>query len=399
MYKKTVLLVVFLLLLSTLACSITPRFPTISIFGSSQVKATNTPDIPGVNLPTPQNLSGNPGSITLLDLQEKEQLIIDLYERVVPGVVAIQTLTAEGGSLGSGFVYDYDGHIITNFHVVENATDLEVDFSSGFKTRGKVIATDLDSDLAVIKVEAPQEELAPLPLGNSDDMKVGQTVVAIGNPFGLSSTITMGIVSAKSRTLSSFRPSSGGTYFSAGDIIQTDAAINPGNSGGPLINLNGEIVGVNRAIRTDSTNSTGEPVNSGIGFAISSNIISRVVPYLISQGYYDYPYVGISSQDDLTLIEREALGIEQNTGAYIFSVSTGSPAEDAGLRGGSETTDLPNYFAGGDLIVAVDGRPVHVFGDFLSYLMANKSPGEKITLNIIRDGVMKEVVLTLGKRP
>lgn len=399
MHKKTVLLVVFLFLLSTLACSVTPRIPGFNIFGGSQVNVTSTPNLPALTTAAPQNLSANSESVTLLDLQEKESLIIDLYERVVPGVVAIQTLTAEGGSLGSGFVYDTDGHIITNFHVVENATDLEVDFSSGYKTRGKVIATDLDSDLAVIKVEAPQEELSPLPLGNSDDMKVGQTVVAIGNPFGLSSTITMGIVSAKSRTLSSFRPSSGGSYFSAGDIIQTDAAINPGNSGGPLINLNGEIVGVNRAIRTDSSTSTGEPVNSGIGFAISSNIISRVVPFLISQGFYDYPYVGISSQDDLTLIEREALGIEQNTGAYIFSVSSGSPAEDAGLRGGTEATDLPNYFAGGDLIVAVDGRPVHVFGDFLSYLMANKSPGDDITLQIIRAGDMKEVGLTLGKRP
>jgi 2-alkenal reductase len=209
----------------------------------------------------------------------------------------------------------------------------------------------------------------------------------------------MGIVSAKGRTLSSLRESSNGGFFSAGDIIQTDAAINPGNSGGPLLNLNGEIVGVNRAIRTDSTTELGDPANSGIGFAISSNIVKRVVPFLISKGFYDYPYIGVTSQEDLTLIQREALDIQENTGAYVISVSAGSPAEKAGLRGGTTPSTITGLFSGGDLIIGVDGRPVRVFGDFLSYLMANKSPGDEITINIIRDGKKMEVVLTLEKRP
>jgi len=400
MKRKASILLVGLIILTSLACSITPRIGLLDQEKAAKTRATDTitpQPVQSTNANQVENLSQS--SSEYLDLLEKEQLIIDLYARVIPGVVSIQTLTVDGGGLGSGFVFDREGHIITNYHVVEDATELEVDFSSGYKVRGTVIATDLDSDLAVIKVDAPTEELFPLPLANSDSLKIGQTVMAIGNPFGLSGTITMGIVSAKGRTLSSFRESSNGGFFSAGDIIQTDAAINPGNSGGPLLNLNGEIVGVNRAIRTDSTTQTGDPTNSGIGFAISSNIINRVVPFLISKGFYDYPYIGITSQEDLTLIEREALNIQENTGAYIIAVSVGSPAEKAGLRGGSEPSSITGLFSGGDLITEVDGRPVRVFGDFLSYLMANKSPGDEIKIKIIRDGKEMEVMLTLEKRP
>ncbi len=400
MNKKVPILLVGIIVFTSLACSITPRLFLPDQDETSEIQATESATSQPVQSTSANEIDNlNQNSSEFLDLLQKEQLIIDLYERVVPGVVSIQTLTAEGGGLGSGFVFDKEGHIITNYHVVENATELEVDFSSGYKVRGNVIATDLDSDLAVIKVNAPSEELFPLPLADSDSLKIGQTVMAIGNPFGLSGTITMGIVSAKGRTLSSFRESSNGGFFSAGDIIQTDAAINPGNSGGPLLNLNGEIVGVNRAIRTDSTTETGDPANSGIGFAISSNIIKRVVPFLISKGFYDYPYIGVTSQEDLTLIQREALNIQENTGAYIIAVSAESPAEKAGLRGGTTPSSITGLFSGGDLIIEVDGRPVRVFGDFLSYLMANKSPGDEITIKIIRDGNEMEVVLTLEKRP
>jgi 2-alkenal reductase len=288
---------------------------------------------------------------------------------------------------------------VTNYHVVEGASGLEVFFASGLKVRAKVIGQDLDSDLAVIKVDVPTDALVPLPLGDSDQVRVGQTAIAIGNPFGLAGTMTVGIVSAKGRTLESLRQAEGGTFFSAGDVIQTDASINPGNSGGPLLNLAGEVIGVNRAIRTTGTTITGEPVNSGIGFAVSSNIVRRVVPVLIAQGKYDYPYLGISSREMLTLEQIEALGLPRQTGAYIVSVTPGSPADRAGLRGGSQPTRFAGLPAGGDLIIAIDGQPVQAFSDMLSYLMKHKSPGDTVVLTIIRDNQEKEVSVTLGKRP
>jgi 2-alkenal reductase len=332
----------------------------------------------------------------LIDLQGS---LVALYSRVNPGVVAIRVLTEQGGGLGSGFVIDKEGHIVTNFHVIEGVTDLEVDFPSGFKARGEVIGKDTDSDLAVIKVDAPAEELYPLPLGDSSKLKVGETVVAIGNPFGLSGTMTTGIISALGRTLSSLHNAPGGTPFTAGDIIQTDAAVNPGNSGGPLINLAGEVIGVNRAIRTESFSTAQEPVNSGVSFAIAVNIVKRVVPALIANGKYDYPYLGISSLDEITLLQQEALGLSQSTGAYITTVTPGTPADDAGLRGGTEPTEIQGLAAGGDLIIAVDGQQIQVFNDMLAYLINNKAPGEKVMLTVLREGKELEVELTLGKRP
>jgi 2-alkenal reductase len=301
---------------------------------------------------------------------------------------------------GSGFVIDEEGHILTNFHVVEGATEVEVDFPNGQKVMGEVLATDPDSDVAVVKVSVSPDILFPLRLGNSDDLKVGQMVVAIGNPFRLSNTMTLGIVSAKGRVLDSIRTTSDQGTYSAGDLIQTDASINPGNSGGPLLNLNGEVVGINRAIQTTGTTVQGEAVNTGIGFAVSINIVKRVVPYLIQQGSYDYPYMGItSSREDLTLAEWQALGFSQTSGSYVMSVTPGGPAALAGLKGGTNTTSIQGLYSGGDLIIAVDGHPVQVYGDVISYIFLNKSPGDKIVLTVIRKGTQQEVTLTLGKRP
>ena len=238
------------------------------------------------------------------ELLAYERNTISVFEKASPSVVFITSKRLQRDffsmdvfeipqGTGSGFIWDKKGHIVTNFHVIQKANNISVTLSNGKRYNAKVIGVAPNKDLAVIKVDVPEEYLVPLTLGNSEDLKIGQTVVAIGNPFNLSSTMTLGIVSAKSRTLESFRESSTGGYFSAGDLIQTDAAINPGNSGGPLLNLNGEVIGINRAIRTEVTNELGEPTNSGIGFAISSNIVSRVVPFLIEDGYYDYPYVGI----------------------------------------------------------------------------------------------------------
>ena len=385
------ILLIGILVLSAVACRLSPFSPFQSTV--NEPAAAPTPSI-AIQLPAIQNSSG-----ASVDVISQESALTALYERVNPGVVAIQVISDTGGSQGSGFVFDTQGHIVTNYHVVEGATDLEVDFPSGLKVRGKVVGTDLDSDLAVVKVDAPADQLFPLPLGSGESLKVGQTVIAIGNPFGLSSTMTVGIISAKGRTMEGLREAPQGGFFSAGDVIQTDAAINPGNSGGPLLNLNGEVVGVNRAILTNSTTTTGQPANSGVGFAVNVDIVSRVVPFLIKDGKYDYPYLGMSSREELSLMESEALGLTQTSGAYILEVRPGSPAEKAGLQAGSTPTDIAGLNKGGDLIVAVDGRPVRVFGDLLSYLMTRKGPGDSIVLTILRDGQQKEVTVELGKRP
>jgi 2-alkenal reductase len=328
-----------------------------------------------------------------------EDTLVEIYESTSPGVVAIRVLTDSGRGLGSGFVIDKEGHIITNFHVIEGFTDMEVDFPSGFKTRGTVIGSDTDSDLAVIKVEAPSDELYPLPFGDSSEIQVGQTVVAIGNPFGLSGTMTLGIISAFGRTLQSLHETPDGKFFTAGDIIQTDAAINPGNSGGPLLNLDGEVVGVNRAIRTFNFTAGEEPLNSGVGFAIAINIVKRVAPSLISESEYNYPYLGITSLDDISLVQQEVLDLPQPNGAYVIAVTPGSPADKAGLIGGDVPTDENGLYAGGDLVTAIDGIIVYQFGDLLSYLLNNKSPGDTITLTVLRDGQEMQLDLILGSRP
>ena len=323
--------------------------------------------------------------------------LTELYERALPGVVSIRVFSETGSGVGSGFLFDELGHIITNFHVVEGATEVEVDFSTGYKTYGTVIGTDLDSDLAVVKVDIPAEELHPLPIGDSDLLRVGQTVIAIGNPFGLSGSMTTGIVSALGRTLDSMNNAPGGGFFTAGDIIQTDAAINPGNSGGPLFNANGEVIGINRAIRTTNFSDDGDPVNSGIGFAISINIARRVVPSLIEKGVYDYPYMGISSISDLNLHSIEVLELPQQTGAYVTAVTAGSPADKAGVQGSRDNGEgIP---LGGDLIIGIDGQEIIQFDDLLKYLINNKSPGDSVNLTILRGNEEITVELVLEKRP
>ncbi len=388
-------LVIFsLILISSISCQI------VTGLTQDTLEPTNPPPTPLVeqSVPPTPTTSKPPPPPQLAALEDQ---LVKLYGDVNPGVVTIRVLTEESdGGLGSGFVFDKEGHIVTNYHVVEGIDDLEVDFPSGFKTRGEVVGVDLDSDLAVIKVDVPDSELYPLTMGDSSQIQVGQAVVAIGNPFGLSSTLTLGIISAKGRTLESLReaPGPGGRFFSAGDLIQTDAAINPGNSGGPLLNLNGEVIGVNRAIRTRNFTLAEDPVNSGIGFAIAVNIVKRVVPELIRTGEYDYPYIGISSLPEITLLQQEALGLPQSTGAYVTTVTPGSPADEAGLIGGTEPTDIP-VNAGGDLIIAIDGQKVLRFDDLLSYLINTKGPGDTVTLTVLRDGQEIQLDLTLGRRP
>jgi len=374
-----VFFVIFVLMITVLACQIS-GLPSLPAQPTPVLRIDATPPV----LPTPA------------DPSEVGSTLEALYQQVLPGVVSIQT----GSSLGSGFVFDNEGHVVTNQHVVEGASQVEISFASGFKAHGTVIGSDVDADVAVINVDAPADQIHPLAIGDSNTLNVGEQVVAIGNPFGLSGTMTLGIVSGLGRTQFAHADPDGGGFFSTADIIQTDAAINPGNSGGPLFNLQGEVVGINQSIRTETFNgTTGNAVNSGVGFSISINLVKRIVPYLIRDGRYDYPYLGISSDPDLSLAEIEALGLNMYTGAYVTSVTPGGPADQAGIRGGSQPTNLEGLQAGGDIITAIDGLPVATFDDLLSYLTTNKAPGDSVVLRILREGQTMDVTVTLGARP
>lgn len=382
MKTKHIFLAVMILTLALLAC----QTPALLTQGGGQDQAP-------LNSSTVPTLA--PVDVETANPIAQQEVLVQLYQTVSPGTVAIITDVGQG----SGFVFDNKGHVVTNYHVIEGAQSVEVRFTSGYRVYGTVIGTDLDSDLAVIEVDAPAEELHSLPLGDSSALNVGQTVVAIGNPFGLESTMTVGIISALGRTLDSEHASPGGSFFSAGDIIQTDAAINPGNSGGPLFNINGEVIGINRAIRTTNFTDAGEPVNSGIGFAISINIVKRVVPVLIEKGEYDYPYLGVSSISTLSLDAINELGLTQYTGAYVTTVVPGGPADKAGIKAGTEPTNFPNLLAGGDLIIAIDGLGVRTFDEMLAYLITNKGPGDTVVLTVLRGDEKVDVTIELDKRP
>jgi 2-alkenal reductase len=379
--RKPVLMAVLGLMLASLACSsVLPKRSTATATPAATTASGTalapTPFIPNVPI------SG-----------AEEAQLIALYERANPSVVSILVSDGMGGgSQGSGFVYDTEGHIITNYHVVEGAQEIEVDFASGVKVVGKVVGTDGDSDLAVVKVDVPAEQLAPLPLGDSDAVRVGQRVIAIGNPFGEAGTMTLGIISGLGRSVSGVREAPGGGSFTTPDIIQTDAAINPSNSGGPLINFTGQVIGINKAIATE----TG--VNSGVGYAISSNTVRQIVPYLIREGKFVYPYLGIRAISELSLTMQQELTLPQNTGAYVTDVVKDGPSEGQ-LRADTAGTNSETLKGDGDLIVAIDGRDVVVFSDLLSYLINFKRPGDLVTITVLRGGDKVDVTVTLGERP
>ena len=390
--KKTKILSVFLVLsLAALSCGTLTDLPQVTVvMQKTEVEeqtATSTPEDKTPITPQPTlSSSADPISGISGDLVNQQDAFIELYEKVSPGVVAIIVLTETGGGSGSGFVIDKEGHIVTNYHVVDGAQEIQVAFTEGIKTRAEVIGLDADSDLAIIEVDIPGEFLHPLPLGDSDQVEVGQLVIAIGNPFGLNGTMTTGIISSEGRTLESINESPSGQPFTAGAILQTDAAINPGNSGGPLLNLNGEVIGVNRAMRTYNTNANFEPVSSGIGFAISINIVKRVAPSLIAEGRYDYPYIGISSYSDIPLEEAERLGLEKTVGALLTTIVPGGPADKAGLR-----VD--------DVILQINDYVIQQYGDMVAYLFTHTSPGDIVQLIVLRNGEEIEVELELGARP
>ncbi len=394
---KRILPVTAVLAFAMFACSIGGSAPAAVATTSSGQPSAPSGAQPPLIVQAPVNPAADQDAFTAL------------YKQVSPGVVIIQVSTSQGAALGSGFVFDSNGNIVTNYHVVQGAANdkVEVDFMDGYKAYGTIVGTDLDSDLAVVKAEAPASEFHPLPLGDSDALQVGQTVIAIGNPFEFFGSMSVGVISALHRTLESEHVAPGGNQtFTAGDLLQTDTAINPGNSGGPLFNINGQVIGVNRAIETTNSTAAGQPTNSGVGFAVSSNIIKRVVPVIIQTGRYDYPYLGISSLSlgnpsggGMTLDEINALGLKQFTGTYVTDVAKGGPADLAGIRAGTTPTSFPNLFAGGDLIVAIDGHPVIQYDDMIAYLITQKSAGDKVVLSVVRDGQKLDLTVTLAKRP
>lgn len=335
-----------------------------------------TPSIVPVNENVPGVVQG--------DLQET---LVQVYEQTNPSVVFIIVSPA---SSGSGFVFGEDGYIVTNNHVVTGGESIEVVFPSGERLPAEVVGTDVDSDLAVLKVDALPEGVSPLPLAGADgeSLQVGQLVVAIGNPFGEAGSMSLGIVSGLGRSLPSQRSLGIGSTYSLPGVIQTDAPINPGNSGGPLLNLNGEVVGINSAIASF----TG--TNSGVGFAIPVQAIEQIVPVLIESGSYEYPYVGASFDDEVSLADQELYGLTQTQGTYVVDVVPDGPAAAAGLQGADLETGR-----GGDLIIAIDDQPVINFGDLNSYLTFHTRAGQSVELTVLRGEEEVALSLTLGSRP
>ena len=353
-------------------------------------------------------LAAQPGPNSLFDDQDA---LANLYDAVAPSVVNIQVRKASSGTSifpftdpemelpfqfgqGSGFIYDNDGHIVTNNHVVEDADEVTVVFHNGFWADAEVVATDPQADLAVIKVTPPEGfDWQPLTMADGDNLRVGHMVIAIGNPFGLAGTMTRGIVSAEGRGLPV--GDLGQSTYTLPDVIQTDTAINPGNSGGPLLNLNGEVVGVNFAIESSAG------VNSGVGFAIPVQIVERVVPELINDGEFEYAYLGLSGSTISPSVAKQLELPGNRLGVYVAGIVDGGPSADAGLQGATRTieTETGEFQVGGDIIIAIDDSPVVRFEDLVSYLVTKAAPGQDVELTILRDGKEMTVSVTLGKRP
>jgi S1-C subfamily serine protease len=336
-----------------------------------------------------------------------ERAVIGIYQTTLPSVVDVEVarrVTLGIGDQfgqqpedlfrrgeGSGFVWDKEGHIVTNYHVVQDTEVVKVSFANGVSAEAEVIGADADADLAVLKVDLPASELQPLILGDSDELQVGQLTFAIGNPFGQDFTMTTGIVSAVERTIRS-----GNSSFSIPEVIQTDASINPGNSGGPLLNRFGEVIGINTMIISESGS------NAGVGFAVPINIAKQIVPTLIAGEDFEYAWLGIIGTS-LTKDVTEAMNLTDDTqGALIISVAQNSPAAQAGLRGSQDVLTIAGQEVpyGGDIITAIQEEPIADMDDLITYLVEKTRPGDQVSLSLIRSGGEAEnVTVTLGTRP
>jgi len=332
---------------------------------------------------------GQSASAALYDAQT----VSAIYKSASPAVVEIEVTEKTTGyfgqsyseGLGSGFLIDSSGYIITNNHVVESASDVSVLFTDGNNVTATVVGTDSSHDLALIKVDASAVSgITPLKLGDSDEVEIGETVIAIGNPYGLQNTVTVGVISGLDRTLSSSDISTGSNLD---NMIQTDASLNPGNSGGPLLNSSGEVIGVNTAIESSSSN---------IGFAVPSNTVSQVLSSLKAGETIVRPWLGISGTA-LNTSKAESLNLSVNQGVYVVSVISGSPAENAGIVAGG-TDSNGTLTSGGDVITAIDGEKVTRVEELSSYI-STKEVGDKVTLTVLRDGEYISVSATLAEWP
>jgi serine protease Do len=403
--KKSYLWLTLLLLVSVpvLAACSTPQFTTVAAAQSATAIPAATPVAAQAPVST--------GAVAAL-----EGVLEQIYPQVNPSVVNIQVVESSTSSssntqipgfpsipsvpqvqqaLGSGFVWDTQGHIITNDHVVDGASKITVTFYDGTTVPATVTGTNPDSDLAVIQVDVPADQLQPVQMADSTQVKVGELAIAIGNPFGLQGTMTFGIISALGRTLPSQADASQGQYYSIPDVIQTDAPINPGNSGGVLVDDTGHVIGVTAAIESSVQS------NAGIGFVIPSQIVQKVVPALIETGHYDQPWIGISGTSMVPdLATAMGLSADQR-GALVIDVVPNGPADKAGLLGSDRQVQINGQTArvGGDVITAVDGQPVQDFEDLIVYLANSTEVGQTITLTVLRKGNSESIDLTLAARP
>ena len=385
--SRLLALVLSLMLVATMACAPIESQRQVVVYsqevaGASAVPVAREwlegdPIVPAIYQATPLAPAGRDLSL--------EETLVRLYQVANPSVVYILVGST---SSGSGFVYGDEGYIVTNRHVVAAGSRYEVVFATGERQSATLVGADPHSDLAVLQVAQLPAAAKPLPLAKADGALVGQFAIAIGSPFGEQGSMSLGIISGVGRSLRSQAGSSTGSTYSLPQVIQTDAPINPGNSGGPLLNLDGEVIGVNAAIAS----ATG--TNSGVGFSIPVAALWQIVPSLIEDGEYAYPYLGASFDDEISLSDQTFYGLTQTQGAYVVSVTAGGPAAEAGLRAADATTGR-----GGDLIIGLDGQTINNFSDLNSYLVFHTRVGQTIEVTLLRDGKPVTLPLTLGARP
>lgn len=338
---------------------------------------------------TSTSVSGSiTSTTTVLATSERDLTPPQIFKNVEGSVVSISVTLPSGGAQGSGFVYDNKGDIVTNNHVVDGATSIDVTSLDGVTVPAKVVGKDAYADLAVIHVDTSSIQLKPLPLGDSDQLQVGDQILTIGNPFGLSGSMSEGIVSQLGRE------TQGTSGYMIIGLVQIDAVVDPGNSGGPLLNMKGEVVGVNTMILSQSGGF------EGVGLSIPSNTVKRVADSLIATGQYKHPYLGVQGTD-VTPDISAAMNLSQAKGFLLMQVVSGGPADKAGLKGGTTQTTIGGQTAtlGGDVIVGIDNTGVRKLSDLSLYVERNKSPGDTVTLQIIRDGKQMSISLVLGERP